>query len=142
VQEAAIASTSADLRAQRNTTLGAEIGSNRVGPHGVAANAGTGADGGGRTQRSGRLLATLTVRVTGLTAGGDLVVQGQQVLTINGESQSIVLSGVVRPRDVGDGNTVLSSRIADARIGFDGEGFIADKSRPSWISRFISALGF
>jgi flagellar L-ring protein precursor FlgH len=37
---------------------------------------------------------------------------------------------------------VLSSRIAEARIEFDGEGFIADKSRPSWISRFISALGF
>lgn len=142
VQEAATASTSADSRAQRSTAVSAEIGSNRAGPHSAAANAATDADGGGRTQRSGRLLATLSVRVTGLTPGGDLVVQGQQVLTINGESQSIVLSGVVRPRDVGDGNTVLSSRIAEARIEFDGEGFIADKSRPSWISRFLSALGF
>jgi flagellar L-ring protein precursor FlgH len=48
----------------------------------------------------------------------------------------------VRPRDIGENNTVLSTRIADARISFDGEGFIADKSKPNWLTRLLSLIGF
>jgi flagellar L-ring protein precursor FlgH len=81
------------------------------------------------------------VRVTGLTPNGDLTVQGEQELLLNGERQLIVLSGVVRPRDIAENNTVSSSRLADARIEFDGEGFIADKSKPGWIARFFAAIG-
>jgi flagellar L-ring protein FlgH len=142
VQESATATTAADSRAQRNTGVSAQVGSNKVGPHSVAANATSESDGGGRTQRSGRLLATLSVRVVEVMSNGDLVVQGQQRLVINGEEQSIALSGIVRPRDIGENNTVLSTRIADARISFDGEGFIADKSKPNWLTRLLSLIGF
>ena len=101
----------------------------------------TDSDGGGRTQRSGRLLATLSVRVVEVGPQGELLVQGRQDLRINGETQSISLSGLVRPRDVAENNTVPSSRIADARVEFDGEGFVSDKSRPGWTSRLLAALG-
>ena len=66
---------------------------------------------------------------------------GQQSLKINGEQQLITLSGVVRPRDVGADNTVLSSRIAEARIQFDGKGFVTDRSKPGWLARLLSYLG-
>jgi len=67
-------------------------------------------------------------------------VAGQQSLKINGEEQRITLSGVVRRRDIGDDNTVLSSHIADARIRFDGAGFVNDQSKPSWFARFFNLL--
>ncbi len=142
VQEVSSATAAADSRAQRQTGVSGSVGSNHTGIHRASANAATDNDGGGRTQRSGRLLATVTVRVTGQLPNGDLTIQGVQVLTLNGEKQSIGLSGVVRQRDIAADNSVPSSRIADARIEFDGEGFIADKSKPSWISRFLSAIGF
>ena len=142
VQEVSTATAAADSRAQRQTGVTGQVGSNKTGIHRATANVATDNDGGGRTQRSGRLLATLTVRVTGQLPNGDLAVQGAQIVTLNGEKQSIALSGVVRPRDIAPDNSVPSSRIADARIEFDGEGFMADKSKPSWISRFLSAIGF
>jgi flagellar L-ring protein FlgH len=142
VQESATATSAADSRAQRKTGIAGEVGSSKVGTHSVSGSFGTDNDGGGRTQRSGRLLATVTVRVTEVSANGDLIVRGEQLVSINGEDQSITLSGTVRPRDVGENNTVASSRIADARIAFNGEGFIADKSKPGWISRLFSLLGF
>lgn len=141
VQEAASASAAADSSAQRRSGLAAQLSTHRNGPYSANVSATTDSDGGGRTQRSGRLLATLSVKVTGLTASGDLMVEGQQLLLLNGERQLISLSGVVRPRDVGENNVVSSSRLADARIEFDGEGFIADKSRPGWLSRFFSLIG-
>lgn len=142
VYESATASSSADLRADRHFSV-----SGLISPSGGSVNTSEGSsathsDGAGRTQRSGRLLAQISVRVTGVNENGDLIVSGQQSLQINRERQLITLSGVVRPRDIGDNNTVLSSRIADARIQFDGKGFVARQSRAGWIAWLLSFLGF
>ena len=142
VQENASATSSADLRAQRKLGASIEIDAGHYGSPRAAGAAGADSDSGGRTQRSGRLLATLSVRVVDVNDNGDLVVAGNQMLSVNGEVQSIALTGIVRPRDIGDNNTVPSTRLADARIEFDGAGFISDKSKPSWVSRVIALLGF
>lgn len=142
VQEAATATSSADLRSQRNFSMSAQIDSTMGGPHSAAAGTDTASDGVGRTQRSGRLLAQLSVRVTGMETNGDLLVSGRQSLKINDEEQLITLSGVVRPRDIGNDNTVLSSRIAQARIEFDGEGFVTDQSKPGWLAKILTWIGW
>jgi flagellar L-ring protein precursor FlgH len=141
VQEAASATSSADLRAQRDFTVSARAGTSSGEPHSASAGTASASDGAGRTERSGRLLAQLSVRVTDVNANGDLNVSGQQSLRINGEEQLITLSGTVRPRDITENNTVLSSRIADARIRFDGKGFVTDQSRPGWLARLFGFLG-
>jgi flagellar L-ring protein precursor FlgH len=111
------------------------------GAHSATAGTDSASDGAGRTQRSGRLLAQLSVTVTEVLPGGDLLVAGQQSLKINAEEQVITLHGIVRPRDIDAGNTVLSGRIAQARIEFDGAGFVTQQSRPGWLARFFALLG-
>lgn len=97
--------------------------------------------GGGSTQRSHRLLATITVSVTERLPGGDLRVQGEQTLTINGEQQRVALQGRLRPQDINDQNVALSSRLADAQITFVGEGDLSERQRrPAW-RRLLDALG-
>jgi flagellar L-ring protein FlgH len=141
VQEAASATSSADLRSQRNFTVSAQLDTFNGTSYSAAAATDSASDGAGRTQRSGRLLAQLSVRVTEVGENGDLIVAGQQSLRINGEEQLITLSGIVRPRDIGENNTVLSSRIAQARIRFDGKGFVTDQSKPGWLARLFNLLG-
>jgi len=146
VQENSSASATADLRGQRGFSVSADLQLTGIprrgnGPHAATAATSSDSDGSGRTQRSGRLLAQLSVRVVDLTPSGDLLVSGQQSLKINGEEQLITLSGLVRPRDVSESNTVVSSRIAEARIQFDGEGFVTDQSKPGWIARLFNFLG-
>lgn len=141
VQEAASATSTADLRSQRNFTVSAQLDTSKGGDYAASAGTDSASDGAGRTQRSGRLLAQLSVRVTDVNENGDLLVAGQQSLRINGEEQLITLSGVVRARDISDNNTVLSSRIAEARIQFDGKGFVTDQSKPGWLARLFSLLG-
>jgi flagellar L-ring protein precursor FlgH len=142
VQETATATSSTDSRADRNASFSASVGSNKVGTHSATAGASTGNDGGGRTQRSGRLAAQLSVKVIEVADNGDLSILGQQNIKVNGEEQTIIVRGMVRPRDIGENNTVLSGRIALASIEFDGEGFITDKSRPGWFSQLLTWLGF
>jgi len=141
VQEAASASSSADLRTDRSFSVSADAGTSKRGPYSASASTASESDGVGRTQRSGRLLAQLSVRVLDINEHGDLVVEGRQSLKINGEEQFIALSGLVRPRDIGHDNSVLSSRIADARIRFEGQGFVTDQSKPGWLAKLFSLLG-
>lgn len=142
VQEAATASSTADLRAQRSFTVSGRAGTSNGETHSGSAGTGSESDGIGRTQRSGRLLAQLSVRVTEVNENGDLHVSGQQQLRINGEEQLITLSGLVRPNDISDANTVLSSRIAEARIEFAGKGFVSSQSKPGWLARVFTWLGW
>lgn len=141
IQENASASTAADSSAGRSSGLNIQVDPFKVPARNLSGSVGTDSDGGGRTQRSGRLLAQLTVNVVGVEPNGDLLIHGRQNLTINGEAQVITLKGRVRPRDVTDGNLVPSTRVGDAEISFDGEGFIADKSRPGWLTKFLSFFG-
>ena len=142
VQEVSSATTAADSAADRKTSFGGEVGSSKVGVVSATAGASTDNSGGGRTQRSGRLAAQLSVRVVEVLPNSDLAIVGHQDIRVNSELQSITLTGVVRQRDIGENNTVLSGRIAGADIRFDGEGFVADKSRPGWITQFLTLLGF
>ena len=95
----------------------------------------------GSINRSGRLLAQLTVTVRALAPNGDMIVGGQQLIEVNDEKQNIVLEGRVRPIDVSESNTVLSSRIADAKITYVGDGILAEKQKPGILTRILSWLG-
>jgi flagellar L-ring protein precursor FlgH len=95
-------------------------------------------DGKGQTKRSGRVSATLPVRVRKVLPNGDLYVEGTKVILVGHEESHLYLSGVVRRADVRADNTVLSSRIADAEIEYTGRGDVSDQQRPGWLSRFAS----
>jgi flagellar L-ring protein precursor FlgH len=99
-------------------------------------------DGGGRTQRTNRLLTTVTVTVREVLASGQLRIAGTQSIQVNDELQQVTLEGLVRPADISEANLVQSTRIADGRITYVGEGDVSERSRRSWWRRFIDALGF
>jgi flagellar L-ring protein precursor FlgH len=98
-------------------------------------------DGSGRTTRQGRLTAQLTVRVTKVEPSGLLRVAGEQAISINGETQKIVVSGTVRPEDVSSTNAIVSSRLGDARIEYTGKGVVSETQRTNVIYRVLHWLG-
>lgn len=96
----------------------------------------------GQIQRSGKLLAQLTVTVREVDqATGLLHVSGEQEILVNDEKQQISLHGKVRPIDVLDNNTVLSTRLADARISYIGDGILSEKQHAGLVTRFLTWLG-
>ena len=143
--ENASASSSADTTTEKSGGFGLGVSwtntNNR--PDAVAAKGNLSEDfaGKGRIQRSGKLVAQITVTVKEVYPNGDLAVAGQQLIVVNGEKQQIVLSGRVRPVDIGETNTIVSTRLADAQITFVGDGLLAERQRPGIISRFLSWLG-
>ncbi|HNC73414.1 MAG TPA: flagellar basal body L-ring protein FlgH, partial [Elusimicrobiota bacterium] len=69
-------------------------------------------------ERRGSLIANTTARVTEILPGGLLRLEGEQTIVLEGGEQTIRLKGLARPADIGPGNTILSTRLADARIEY------------------------
>lgn len=143
VYESSSASSSTDTATQRRNNLSASFElvdpSRRYG--------GTlGVDGefagGGTTQRANRLLAVLTVTVREVLPNGELRVAGEQVLKVNEEKHRVVVEGRVRARDVSTDNVVLSTRLADARITYVGDGDLSSRQRRGWWRSFLDWVGF
>jgi flagellar L-ring protein precursor FlgH len=102
---------------------------------------GGGYSGRGEVRRSQRLVAQITVSVEDRLPNGDLVVSGEQWLRVNGETTRIGVRGRVRRADISSHNTILSSRIAQAEINYDGRGFVSRSANPGVINRIFSFLG-
>lgn len=95
--------------------------------------------GNGASSQSNKLSGSVTVSVTERLANGNLVVHGEKQLTLNQGEEYVRLSGIVRPADIAPDNSVLSSRIADARITYSGSGALADSNSQGWLSRFFNS---
>lgn len=91
----------------------------------------------GDTNREGELVATITAKIVEVLPNGNLILEARKELTINEETQILVLAGMIRPDDIDADNTVMSDKIADARIYYVGNGVIQDKQKPGWLVRVI-----
>lgn len=94
-------------------------------------------DGEGETSRSTRVVATISCTIVELLPNGNMRVRGKRMLQVNGEDQIITLSGIIRPEDIANDNTITSTRIADARVSYQGVGVLADKQKPGWMTRVL-----
>jgi len=94
----------------------------------------------GATNRSGKLVATITAKVVEVMPNGNLLLESRKEITINNEKQILILRGMVRPDDIGTDNTILSSRVADAEVFFVGDGVLQEKQRTGWLGRIVGAI--
>lgn len=91
----------------------------------------------GETKRENNVTATIAVRVIRAMPGGLLQVEGARETRVNEETQYIVLSGLIRARDVAADNSILSTQMADSKVAYYGKGVLADKQKPGWFSRLM-----
>jgi flagellar L-ring protein precursor FlgH len=96
--------------------------------------------GGGDVSNSQSLKSRAAVLVADVLPNGNLVIEGVRVVTFSGETQYVVLHGLVRPDDVSSANTVLSTNIADARVEFVGEGKLTDAQKRGWLTKLYERL--
>ena len=112
---------------------GAEVGSGAM----VDASSLSEFEGDGETKRESTISTTVAARVSRVLVGGLMEVVGARETRVNGETQIVVVQGVVRDRDIDADNTIKSTSMAEARIELYGEGILAEKQRPGWLARIL-----
>lgn len=140
VYEAAETRNAVSTDSRRDTRLSGAVAGAGVAERG-SLQMGGGYTGGGAVQRSDRVVAQISVTVRSVLPNGDLVVAGEQKMRLNGENTLIGIEGRVRREDVTGDNRILSSRLADARIVYNGRGFVAGSAKPGLIARLFRLLG-
>lgn len=95
--------------------------------------------GSGDSKQSNSLVGDITVTVVKRLPNGNLLVRGEKWLTLNQGQEYVRIQGVVRPVDIQPDNTIASSRVADARIGYGAKGALADANKPGLLSRFFNS---
>lgn len=89
--------------------------------------------------QSNSLQGNITVTVAEVLPNGNLMVRGEKWMTLNRGDEFIRISGIVRPDDVAPDNTVLSTRLANAKISYSGTGTLADSQSMGWLSKFFNS---
>lgn len=88
--------------------------------------------------QSNSLQGNITVTVAEVLPNGNLVVRGEKWITLNRGDEFIRISGIVRAEDISPDNTIISTRLADARISYSGSGELAEVQRMGWLTRFFN----
>jgi flagellar L-ring protein FlgH len=91
------------------------------------------------SSQSNSLSGSITVSVVEVLPNGLLRVRGEKWLQLNRGSEYIRLTGMVRQQDIGPDNSVASTKLADARIGYSGTGELAEANKMGWVSRFFNS---
>jgi flagellar L-ring protein precursor FlgH len=91
----------------------------------------------GSSDRSESFTATVPAQVVQVLPNGNLFVEGHRAILVNAEEHHFYISGVVRPIDIDQQNSVKSSVVADAQIEFTGRGDLTENQRQGWLSRYL-----
>ena len=86
----------------------------------------------GSTEREEEVNVRLAALVTQILPNGNMVIQGRQEVLVNFEKRVLQVNGVIRPEDIGIGNTISYDQIAEARIVYGGQGQITDVQQPRY----------
>lgn len=148
VSESVAASNSQSTKANRDNSLADALtsfvypgGGSSASPVAALNLAGKSANsGGGDISNNQSLSARAAVLVSDVLPNGNLVIEGVRVVTFSGETQYVVLHGIVRAQDISPGNTVTSSNIADARVEFYTEGMLTDAQKRGWLTKLYEKL--
>jgi len=94
----------------------------------------------GSNSRDEKFTTTISARIIKILNNGNYFIEGSRELLLNGEKQIIQISGVIRPYDIDQTNTINSKYIADAKILYKTQGDIDQSTTKPWGSKFMEAI--
>jgi len=97
-------------------------------------------DGSGTSKRSSRITGTVTGQITEILPNGNLRIEASQKTVINGEKNSVVLMGTIRPQDISPQNSILSTQISNAEIRYEGVGPLSTVQKRGVVTEFLEFI--
>jgi flagellar L-ring protein precursor FlgH len=89
---------------------------------------------------SNTFTGTIGVTVTEVLPNGNLIVAGEKQVAMNKGIEFIRFSGMISPDNIGTGNTVSSTQVADARVEYRTNSQIDRAEMTAMVSRFFQSL--
>ncbi len=97
-------------------------------------------DGKAQYDKEGRLETRIAAVVIDVQPNGNIVVEGRRRVIVNSETKTIRITGIVRPFDVLGNNEVYSEDVANASIGYEGEGQLTASTDRGWFGALLDII--
>jgi flagellar L-ring protein precursor FlgH len=105
---------------------------------GFALDGGDEYQGSGQTARRSNVTAVVTSVITEILESGNLYIVGEHKVKVNDEVETVKVSGIIRPQDISNENSVFSYQIAKAEVSVNGAGVVGAKQRPGVMTRVLN----
>jgi len=92
-----------------------------------------------KSDQGNSLSGNISVHVLRVLSNGNLMIRGEKWMTLNSGDEYVRLTGVIRAQDISSNNTIISNKVANARIQYAGTGTFADVQEQGWLTKFFSS---
>ena len=96
--------------------------------------------GSGSASRDASFTTKVTGRVVKVLKNGNYFISGKKDILVDDQKQTIQISGVIRPYDIDQYNSISSEQISDAKILYKTEGDIDRATKQGWGTKIIQAI--
>lgn len=96
--------------------------------------------GDGNASQSSTLGGEVSVTIVEVRPNGTALVRGEKRLMLSQGQEWVQFAGIVRLADIDSDNRIASTRVADARIEYAGNGPVSRASREGWLSKFFNMI--
>lgn len=140
-EQAATTRTVKDSKVTSSWDFGSIFGQNNPGSsNGIEMNGKSDFNGDGVTRRGGNITMLVAAQVTEILPDGSMRIKGSKELVVNDEKSTVVITGVVRPWDIGIDNRIPSERVAGFQLEYQGAGPSSAKNTPGLMTRLFNWL--
>ena len=92
----------------------------------------------GQTQRQSSVKAVITALITEELESGNFYIVGEHKVKVNHDIETIRVSGIIRPEDITNKNTIFSYLIAKAEVSVSGKGGpVSAKQNPGVVGKLF-----
>ena len=82
----------------------------------------------------------ISVTVEDVLPNGNMVVLGKRKRKVEGDLQTVQVSGIVRPSDIDFSNTINSNRVANFNVVYSSQGEETYYENPGWLERILARI--
>jgi flagellar L-ring protein precursor FlgH len=94
--------------------------------------------GDGTTKNDSSFTGQMAASVINVLSNGNLVIAGERSISLSGSVSTMRFSGIVDPKDIRDGNIIVSGDVVNARLEVVGQGDMADNTTRNWLQRVLT----
>lgn len=94
----------------------------------------------GSATQAASFTTTVSARVIKVMQNGNYFIMGKREELINGEKETVEVSGVIRPFDIGSNNTINSNQISDAKILYSSQGDLNSVTNQGWGTKLLETI--
>ena len=91
-------------------------------------------------KRTEKFTTTISARIVKILDNGNYFIDGRREILIEGQKNILHVSGVIRPDDITQTNTIESKYISDAKILYETQGDVHEATEKGWGTKAVESI--